>query len=95
MKKYDFEVLDDEINNNKLQAQKRTIQERKTQKKYRLRNWVKIVLWTIFVAFITISIYQVFTIKTIHTTPVGSYTCHGKLIQVCGGSREVADYLGV
>ena len=95
MKGYDFEVLVDEINNNKEKAQIRVIQEQKKQKRYRLRTWVKLVLWTIFVAFITISIYQMFTITTIHTTPVGSYTCKGKLIQVCGGSKEVADYLGV
>ena len=95
MKGYDFEVLVDEINNNKLEAQKRTLQEQKKQKRYRLRSWVKVVLWTIFVVFATISIYQIFTVKTIHSTPVGSYTCHGKLFKICGGSREVAEYMGV
>lgn len=95
MKGYDFEVLDDEINENKRKAQIRTIDEKKKEKRYRLRSWVKVVLWTIFVAFITISIYQLFTLKTTHSTPYGSYTCHGKLIQICNGSKEVADYLGV
>ncbi len=95
MKGYNFEVLVDELNENKRQAQRRTIKEKKMQKRYKLRTWVKVVLWTIFVVFATISIYQVFTIKTIHNTPVGSYTCHGEIIQICGGNKEVADYLGV
>ena len=63
-------------------------------KKYRLRRWVKVALWTILVGYLSIAIYQFFTIKTVHSTPYGSYTCIGKLIKVCGGSREVADYLG-
>lgn len=94
MKGYDFEVLDDEINENKRKAQIRTVVEQKKVKKYKIRKWVKVALWTLFVAFITIAIYQVFNEKTIHTTPVGTYECHGKLIQVCSGSKEVADYLG-
>lgn len=28
-------------------------------------------------------------------TPAGDYTCTGGLIKACGGSKEVADYLGV
>ena len=95
MKGYDFEVLVDEINNNKLEAQKRGIVERKKQKQYKLRTWVKVALWTIFVAFISIAIYQLCTITKHYTTPVGSYQCRGGLIKVCSGSKEVADYLGV
>lgn len=95
MKGYDFEVLDEEINENKRQAliKENTIKER--VKRYRLKRWVKVVIWTLFVAFIILAIYQLFTRKTVHTTPVGSYTCHGGIIQVCGGSKEVANYLGV
>ncbi len=95
MKGYDFEVLDDEINENKRKAQIRLVEEKKTIKRYKLRAWVKVALWTLFVIFATISIYQLFTIKTIHSTPVGNYTCNGKLVQICGGSKKVADYLGV
>ena len=99
MKNYQFEVLDEEINRNKAEAILRDTKQKyitdKKVKKYKLRKWVYITLWTGFVAFITLSIYQIYTIKTIHTTPVGTYTCHGKLIQVCNGSKEVADYLGV
>lgn len=95
MKDYDFEVLDEEINENKRQAliKENTIKER--VKRYKLKRWVKVAIWTLFVAFITLAIYQLFTRKTIHTTPVGNYTCHGGIIQVCGGSKEVSDYLGV
>ena len=99
MKGYDFEVLDDELNKNKEDAIKRDQVVNQLNvikhKKYKLRKWVKVCLWTLFVAFISISIYQMFTIKTIHTTPVGTYQCNGGLIKVCGGSKEVADYLGV
>lgn len=95
MKGYDFEVLVDEINNNKLQAQKRGIVERKKQKQYKLRTWVKIAFWTFIVSFFSIAIYQLFTITKYYNTPVGSYQCKGGLIRVCSGSKEVADYLGV
>ena len=95
MKGYDFEVLVDEINENKRQSliKENTIKER--VKRFRLKKWVKVVIWTLFVAFITLAIYQLFTRKTIHTTSVGTYECHGGIIQVCSGSKEVADYLGV
>ena len=63
-------------------------------KKYRLKRWVKVTLYSLCFLFIVVSVIQFFTIKTIHTTPYGSYTCIGKLIKVCGGSRQVADYLG-
>ena len=63
-------------------------------KKYRLRGWVKVTLWSLFSLFIVVSIVQFFTVKKITTTPYGSYTCIGKFIKVCGGSRQVADYLG-
>ena len=99
MKGYDFEVLVDDLNKNKEEAIKRDLvnkeKEIKKVKVYKLRKWVKVVLWTLFVAFITLSIYQLITIKTIHSTPVGTYQCNGGLIKICSGSEEVADYLGV
>lgn len=64
-------------------------------KTLRLRKWVKVVLFIILLFLIIIPIYQLFTITTTTTTPVGSYTCHGKLIQVCSGNKEVREYLGV
>lgn len=99
MKGYNFEVLVDEINDNKERALQRDkdnqVIEKQRVKRYRLKRWVKIMLWTLFVALTTLSLYQLATIKTVKSTPVGSYTCHGKLIQVCSGSKEVAEYLGV
>ena len=99
MKNYQFEVLIDDINNNKkaaiLRDAETKVVETKKEKKYKLKKWVKVALWTLFVAYISIAIYQFFTITTYHTTPVGTYTCKGSLIKVCGGSNEVADYLGV
>ena len=99
MKNYQFEVLDNEINANKeaaiLRDKKHEYITTKKVKRYKLRRWVYITLWTIFIGFIAIAIYQLITIKTYHTTPVGTYQCNGKLIKICGGSKKVADYLGV
>ena len=64
-------------------------------KKRRLKRWVKNTLWMILGAFLGIATYQILTIKTPHTTPVGDYTCKGGVIQICSGSKEVAEYLGV
>ena len=99
MKNYQFEVLIDDINKNKnaalLRDAETKVVETKKAKKYKLKKWVKVCLWTLFVAYISIAIYQLFTITTYHTTPVGTYKCKGELIKVCGGNSEVADYLGV
>lgn len=99
MKGYDFEVLVDDLNNNKARALQRDAEnlvvEKQHKKVFKLKRWVKVMLWTLFVAFTTLALYQLATVKTVKSTPVGSYTCHGKLIQVCSGSKEVADYLGV
>lgn len=93
---YNFEILDKELNANKKKAMiENNKKEVKKQKKLRLRKWVWLVLYTLLIVFLSITIYQLFTVTTIHTTPVGTYTCHGKLIQVCNGSKEVKDYLGV
>lgn len=64
-------------------------------KKYRLRMRVKVSLWILFVGFLTTALVQIGTIKTIKTTPIGTYECRGKLIKICNGSSDVADYLGV
>lgn len=68
-------------------------------KKYRLKPEVKkimnIILLLLLGALIGIAIYQLFTIKTIKSTPVGNYECNGGLIKICSGSKEVADYLGI
>jgi len=65
------------------------------KKRYKLKSWVKYLLFTILGAVIGIAIYQLFTLKTTKKTPVGEYTCKGGIVQVCTGSKEVADYLGV
>ena len=64
-------------------------------KRYKLKGWVKVMLGFIAGAVVGIAIYQLFTVETVHSTPVGSYTCNGGLVKVCSGSREVAEYLGV
>lgn len=64
-------------------------------KKYRLRRWVKNLLWFLLGALVGISIYQLFTLKTIEVTPVGNYTCTGGIIKSCTGNQEVAEYLGI
>ena len=65
-------------------------------KKYRLRRWVKNLLWILLGALIGIIIYQMFTIRTVEYTPVGSYECSGGIIKICStDSNDVANYLGV
>ena len=65
------------------------------KKRYKLRTWVKVSLALIIGAIIGIAVYQMFTIQTVKSTPVGDYTCNGGIIEICGGSKEVSDYLGV
>lgn len=69
------------------------------KKRRRLKPQVKRFLTNMLMmgigAFLGIAFYQIATIKTIENTPVGSYECRGKIIQVCSGSKRVADYLGV
>ena len=66
--------------------------------KYRLKpqvkKFIKVSLLLFLGALIGISIYQMFTVKKIKKTPVGSYECRGGIIQVCSGSKEVKNYLG-
>lgn len=99
MENYQFEVLDNELNKHKEEALQRDkevrVEEVKKQKKYRLKKWVWVVLWTLLVAFMAVAAYQCFTYTKIYTTPVGSYQCNGKLIKICRGSKAVADYLGM
>ena len=64
-------------------------------KKMKLRKWVKVVLFIMLIALIVYFGYRLFTKKTIYTTPGGTYVCNGTLVQVCSGSKEVAEYLGV
>lgn len=64
------------------------------KKKSRLKRWVYVLIYTILISIIAIAIYQLFTIRTYYTTPYGTYTCNGKIIQVCSGSREVARNIG-
>lgn len=69
------------------------------QVKYKLKPSVKktlkISLLFILGAVIGIAIYQLFTVKTIKKTPVGTYECRGGIFQICSGSKEVSNYLGV
>lgn len=93
-KLYDFETI---ISSEDFRKNRERIlnQEKTTKKKYKLKAWVKITLWMILGVLIGIAIYQMATVKTVKSTPVGEYSCQGGLIKVCTGSKEVANYLGV
>ena len=67
----------------------------RARRKKVLKKWVKNALWFLLGFIVGIAITQLFTIKKTYETPAGSYTCRGGIIQVCTGSKEVADYLGV
>lgn len=64
-------------------------------KKYRLKSWVKVVIAIIVIIVIGIIAYQIGTKEHTYQTPVGNYTCRGEIIELCTGSKEVKDYLGV
>ena len=88
-KNYNFDLI---IPSEVLEERKKYVRkvETKKMKKYRLKNWCKGVLASIFVVFIAITIIQFFTIKTHVTTTAGTYTCNGGWLQMCSGSEEVA-----
>lgn len=65
------------------------------KKKRVLKRWVKNLLWVVLGAIIGISLYQLFTLKTVEHTPVGDYECSGGILKICSGSKEIATYLGV
>lgn len=58
-------------------------------KKYKLRQWVKNLIWFLIGSLIGITIYQLFTIYTIETSPVGTYKCSGGIVRICSSSNEV------
>lgn len=60
-----------------------------------LKKFISAFLLFLLGALIGIIIYQLFTIETTYNTPAGNYTCRGEIIEICSGSNEVADYLGV
>lgn len=60
-------------------------------KKRKIRTWVKVGL----IILVGVSVYQLFTVRTVKNTPRGSYTCKGGIIKVCTGSKRVANYLGI
>lgn len=60
-------------------------------KRRRIKTWVKVLV----VVLLTISIYQLFTLKEENNTPAGTYNCRGGILKVCTGSNEVATYLGI
>ena len=91
---YDFDLIvsSDDLKRNR---EKCLTSSKKVVKKRKAKRWVKNVLWMILGAVIAITIYQLFTLETVKETPVGNYTCRGGIFQICTGSSEVADYLGV
>lgn len=93
--KYNFDLIlsSDEIKKNRenILAKKCVV-----RKKLKLKRWVKNIIWLLAGALLGITIYQMFTIRTVNETPCGNYTCHGKIIKVCSSENsEVANYLGV
>lgn len=71
------------------------MRNKKRKLKPQIKKVINVCLLLLLAVLIGITIYQLFTIKTIKTTPVGNYECHGGIVKVCSGSKEVSDYLGV
>jgi len=94
MGKYDFEVLVEEINENKKRAIQRDKQILITKKenKKKLLNRLSIALTIIILILCAVVILQ-FKHKVITVTPYGSYECRGKIIKLCSGSKRTRDYI--
>lgn len=55
-------------------------------KKLKLKWWVKVVLYILFLILLTYIIVSLFTKKTVVVTEGKNYTCYGsKILQVCSG----------
>jgi len=90
---YDFDLIitSEQMKRNRDITYKKLSNERKLIE--RNKKVFIISMLILLGAFIGISIYQLFTIKTTKNTPVGSYTCNGEIVQVCSGSKAVYNYL--
>lgn len=62
-----------------------------------LIEWIELIILVFVIIGVLFTIFKFLFIgkTTTYETPVGEYTCSGGLIKVCGGSKEVADYLGI
>lgn len=92
---YDFDLI---ISSEDLKKNReKHLQEmvNKKRKSYIKNTILKVGLLFLIGAIMGIAIYQLFTIETVKSTPVGNYTCRGDLLEFCVGNKEVADYLGV
>ena len=60
-------------------------------------EWIELILilFVFLVGLFTIFKFLFIGKQTVHTTPVGNYTCTGGFVKTCSGSQEVADYLGI
>ena len=55
--------------------------------KLRLKVWVKVVLFTLFIFVLILIIYDLKNHKTIVNEVGKHYTCYGSVIQVCSGEN--------
>lgn len=54
-------------------------------KKLKLKGWVKVVLFIIFIFDLLLISYDLINHKTIVNEIGKHYTCHGTVIQICSG----------
>ena len=54
--------------------------------KLKLRGWVKVVLYTLFIFVLVLVVYDIKNHKTIVNEIGKHYTCYGSVIQVCSGT---------
>lgn len=94
MEDYDFEVLVEDINNNKKLAIERDKEIAKTRCKNKLilMKYLSIVILSLLIIIGLIIIIQ-FEHKTVISTPYGGYECRGTIIKMCNGSKEVEEYI--
>ena len=51
----------------------------------RLRKWVKVVLYFLFLIIVILIIKNMFTNKITVITEAKNYTCYGTIVKVCRG----------
>lgn len=96
--KYDFDlILSDKVlsKNNKESIEKNIISNLNLESKNKRIKLILRIVKLFLLVVLTISIYQLFTVKTTNNTSAGKYECKGKLIQICTGNNNVKNYLGV
>ena len=90
-------ISSEALKENQLKMRNKELQKiKKRKQEIKKRKMIYIFVTVLIFGFLLISTIQIFTSEPVTTkTPVGEYTCKGKFIKTCSGSKAVMNYLGV